>query len=193
MSVVRLSTFCMRYIPTLRVPSRGSCVITAGSVMNGAGSPGQQRWIGSRSRSTSSPVRTTSCDGAAAHGLRPRVGDRLQLLEAAHLRDEPLGRLHLEHVAEPAPDLVQRRRAEAEAHPALGPELVDQQRVPRALDVLEEERRPAGLDDAVVDLGDLEVGIDLGGHANELTLALEERDPLPQVAGRRHVVHPMFR
>jgi hypothetical protein len=37
----------MRYMPTLREPVRGSCVITAGSVMNGAGSPGQQRWIGS--------------------------------------------------------------------------------------------------------------------------------------------------
>ena len=47
-------------MPTLRPPVCGSFVITAGSVMNGAGSPGQQRWIGSRSRSISSPVRTTS-------------------------------------------------------------------------------------------------------------------------------------
>src|SRR3954451_17561677 len=62
MYVVCRSTFCSRYMPTLRVPSRGSCVITAGSVMNGAGSPGQQRWIGSRSRSTSSPVSTISCE-----------------------------------------------------------------------------------------------------------------------------------
>jgi hypothetical protein len=53
----------MRYMPTLRLPVRGSCVITAGSVMNGAGSPGQQRWIGSRPRSTSSPVSTTSWTG----------------------------------------------------------------------------------------------------------------------------------
>ena len=61
--VVRWSTFCIRYMPTLRVPVFGSCVITAGSVMNGAGSTGQQRWIGSRSRSTSSPVSTTSWTG----------------------------------------------------------------------------------------------------------------------------------
>jgi hypothetical protein len=58
-----LSTFCIRYMPTFRVRVFGSCVITAGRVMNGAGSPGQQRWIGSKSRSTSSPVRTTSWTG----------------------------------------------------------------------------------------------------------------------------------
>jgi len=50
----------MRYIPTLRVPSRGSCVITAGSVMNGPASSGQHVWIGSASSVASSPVRTTS-------------------------------------------------------------------------------------------------------------------------------------
>src|SRR3954470_19189416 len=64
MYVVHRSIFCIRYMPTLRLPLRGSFVITAGSVMNGAGSPGQHRWIGSRSRFTSSPVRTTSCTGA---------------------------------------------------------------------------------------------------------------------------------
>ena len=41
-------------MPTLRTPVRGSFVITAGSVMNGAGSPGQQCWMGSASRSGSS-------------------------------------------------------------------------------------------------------------------------------------------
>jgi hypothetical protein len=46
-------------MPTLRVPS-GSFVITAGSVMNGAGSPGQHVWIGRRAMSTSSPVSTIS-------------------------------------------------------------------------------------------------------------------------------------
>ena len=63
MKVVRRSIFCIRYMPTLRLPVRGSCVITAGSVMKGAGSPGQQCWIGSRSRSTSSPSSTTSWHG----------------------------------------------------------------------------------------------------------------------------------
>ena len=53
------------------------------------------------------------------------------------------------------------------------------------LGVLEQERRPPGLDDAVDDLGDLEVGVDLGGDAPKLALALEERDPLAEVSGRR--------
>ena len=46
-----------------------------------------------------------------------------------------------------------------------------------ALRLLEEQRRAAGLDRAVDDLGHLEVRIDLGGDADELALALEERDP----------------
>ncbi len=50
----------MRYRPTFRCPLTGSRVITAGSVMNGAASSGQQVWTGSTPRSTSSPVSTTS-------------------------------------------------------------------------------------------------------------------------------------
>ena len=50
-----------------------------------------------------------------------------------------------------------------------------------ALRVLEQERRPAGLDDAVDDLRDLEVGVDLGGDADELAFLLEEGDPFAQV------------
>ena len=51
----------------------------------------------------------------------------------------------------------------------------------RALRVLEEQRRPARLDDPVDDLRDLEVGVDLGRDAPQLALALEERDPLAEV------------
>jgi hypothetical protein len=47
--------------------------------------------------------------------------------------------------------------------------------------MLEQQRRAAGLDDAVDDLRDLEIGIDLRADADELVLALEERDPVPQV------------
>jgi hypothetical protein len=46
-----------------------------------------------------------------------------------------------------------------------------------ALDVLEQERGPAGLHRAGGDLRYLEVGIDLRGDANQLVFALEERDP----------------
>ena len=179
MKVVRRSTFCIRYMPTLRVPVCGSCVITAGSVMNGAGSPGQQRWIGSRSRSTSSPVSTTSWAGPLRTVFGPRVGDRLQLLEPPDLLREPLRRLHLEHVA----------RAWRRPRRALGASKARHMRrsVPNwlissgwsdALRLGEQQRRPAGLDGAVDDLGDLEVGIDLGVDADELALALEQRDPV---------------
>src|SRR5919109_345050 len=50
-------------MPTFLVPSRGSLVMTAGSVMKGAASPGQHVWMGRRPRSTSSPSRTISCAG----------------------------------------------------------------------------------------------------------------------------------
>ncbi len=124
--------------------------------------------------------------GAAGDRLRARVGDRLQLLEAAHLVHQPLRRLHLEHVLEPRGDVVEALDAEAQAHAPLRAELVDQKRVPCPLRALEQERRPARLDGPVDDLRDLEVGVDLGGDANELTLALEQRDPLAQVSRRSH-------
>ena len=74
-------------------------------------------------------------------------------------------------------DVVELLDAEREAHAPLGAELVDQQRVLGALDVLEQERRPFRLHGAVDDLGDLELGIDLDRDAPQLALALEERDP----------------
>ena len=43
----------------------GPLVTTRGQVISGAGSPGQQVWIGSRPRSMSSPMSTTSCTGPA--------------------------------------------------------------------------------------------------------------------------------
>ena len=52
-------------------------------------------------------------------------------------------------------------------------------------DPLEQERRPTRLDDPVGDLGDLEIGVDLGRDANELILTLEQRDPLAQIGDRR--------
>ena len=121
----------MRYMPTLRCPLRGSRVITAGSVMNGAASPGQQVWIGSAPRSTSSPRRTISWHAPLRTVFGTRVGDRLQLLQAAHLLDETLRRLHLEHVGELRRHVVEPLDAEGEAHPPLGAELVDEQRMAR--------------------------------------------------------------
>ena len=124
--------------------------------------------------------------GGTADGLRPRVGDRLQRLQAADLLGQALRRLHLEHRAELGGRVVEAVHPEREAHAPLGAELVDEERVRRALRVLEEKRRPAGAHGAVDDLGHLEVRIDLGAHADELALALEESNPLAQVGRSRH-------
>src|SRR5207302_5401759 len=118
---------------------------------------------------------------ALAHGARQRVGDGLELLQASDLLHEPGRRLHLEHVRELARNVVELLYPEREAHAPLGPELVDEQRVLRALRSLEEERRAAGLDRAVDDLRDLEIRVDLGGDSNQLTLALEQGNPLAKI------------
>ena len=163
-------------------------MITAGRVMNGAASPGQHVWTGSTPRSTSSPRSTTSWQAPLRTVLGQRVGDRLELPEPAQLVDEALGRLHLEHVGELRADVVEPLDAEGEAHAPLGAELVDEQRVPAPVGPLEQQRRPAGLDGAVDDLRHLEVRVDLGGDADELALALEQRDPRAQVGRRGHGV-----
>ena len=122
---------------------------------------------------------------AARDRLRERVGEALQLPEALHLLHEPLRRLHLDDRLELARDRVEAGLAEGEAHAPLRAELVDEKRVRGALDVQEEERRPAPLDDAVGDLRDLEVRVDLGLDLDELPLPLEQVDPGAQI-GDRH-------
>ena len=184
MNVERRSIFCIRYMPTLRTPVAWSFVITAGSVMNGAGSSGQQRWIGKQVEVDVVAREHELLAGGLRDLLRHRVGDRLELPERAHLVDEPLRRLQLEDLAELVRQVVELLDPEGHAHPLLGAELVDQQRVRGAFRVLEQERGAAGLDDAVDDLRDLEVGVDLGGDADELAFLLEEGDPCAQV-GRR--------
>jgi hypothetical protein len=92
----------------------------------------------------------------------------------------PCGGLSSRHLLELRGDVVERSTPKAR-HMRRSSELVDQERQPRALHVLEQERGAAGLDDAVGDLRDLEVGIDLGRDADELALALEQGDPLAEV------------
>ena len=123
--------------------------------------------------------------GCLGHGLRPRVRDGLELEEPAHLLAEPFWRLHVEDVAELGRDVVEPLDAERHAHALLRAELVDEQRMLGALGVLEQKRRAARLHDAIGDLGDLEVGVDLRRDASQLARALEERDPLAEVSGRR--------
>ena len=68
---------------------------------------GQQRWIGNRPRSTSSPWRTISWQVPLETVFGKRVRDRLQLEQALDLLGDPLGRLHVEHVAELRGGVVQ--------------------------------------------------------------------------------------
>ena len=91
MNVERRSIFCIRYMPTLRTPVARSLVITAGSVMNGAGSSGQQRWIGSTSRFTSSPVSTISWQAALATSFGIESAIDLSLPSERTLSTSPCG------------------------------------------------------------------------------------------------------
>ena len=186
MNVERRSIFCIRYMPTLRLPVFGSCVITAGRVMNGAASSGQQVWIGSRSRFTSSPVSTTSWHGPLRTDFGTRVGDRLELHQAADLVAEALRRLHLEHVAELLADSSSESTPKARHIRRSVPNWLISSGSCEPFGLLEEQRRPAGLHRPVDDLGDLEMRIDLGVDADELALALEQRDPVAEVARGRH-------
>src|SRR5207237_2960423 len=93
---------------------------------------------------------------------------------------------HLAHVLDAPRNVVERVDAERETHAPLRAELIDQQGMLGSLRTLEQERRSAGLHRPVDDLGDLEIRIDLGADAGELALALEQRDPVAQVARRAH-------
>ncbi len=181
MKVVFRSITCIRYMPTLRPPVCGSCVMTAGSVMNGAGSPGQQRWIGRRPRSTSSPRSTISWHAPLPTVFARASATDLSFRSPRTFSRSPSGGCISRTSATALRDVVELLDAEREAHPPLGAELVDQQRMLGALRLLEQQRRPAGLDGSVDDLGDLEIGIDLGRDANEFALALEQRDPLAEI------------
>src|SRR6185503_16183650 len=96
-----------------------------------------------------------------------------------------LRRRHLEHPLDARAEVVQRLDAEGHARAPLGAELVDQERQRAALDVAEQERRAAGLGHAVGDLGDLEVGVDLGRHLVQLALTAQMVEPVAEI-GERH-------
>ena len=194
MKVVRASIFCIRYMPTLRAPVRGSFVITAGQrderrrVARPAALDREQvevDVVAGRARPPgTAPLRTD---------LRHRVGDRLQLRRGrAPSRRGPAA------AAARARPRAARRRSSSRSTPKARhmrrsvPNWLIEQRVRGALRALEEERGPAGLDGAVDDLGDLEVRIDLGGDADELALALEQGDPVAQVRRRGHAAESSF-
>ena len=185
-AVERGPSTCIRYMPTLRVPVRGSRVITAGSVMNGAASPGQHVWIGSAPRSTSSPRSTTSWHAPLRTVFGRESAIDFSFCSPRSFSASPCGGCISSTSASFVATSSSRSTPKREAHAPLGAELVDEQRMVAPLRPLEEQRGPAGLDRAVDDLGHLEVRIDLGADADELALPLEERDPRAQIAGGRH-------
>ncbi len=65
MPMVRLSCRCRRYRPRLRMPESGSLVWVRPRLKKEPPSSGQVKSAGRSSRSTSSPVSTTSCTGAS--------------------------------------------------------------------------------------------------------------------------------
>ena len=171
-------------MPTLRAPVFGSFVMTAGSVMNGAGSPGQQRWIGSRPRSTSAPSKKTSWQGALDTVFGRESATDLSLRSPRTFSRSPSGGC----MSRMSPSLAAASSSVSTPnamHMRFSvPNWLMSSGCSRALGLLEQQRRAAGLHDAIGDLGDLEVGVGLRGDPSQLALALEERDPLAEVSGR---------
>ena len=164
-------------MPTLRVPVRGSFVMTAGSVMNGAASPGQHFWIGSRSRLASSPSRTISWDAARLTVFGRESAIDLSFCSPRTLSTRPAGGCISSTSLSFAATSSSEGDIEREAHPPLGAELVDQQRQLRAIYVLEQQRRAARLHRAVDDLRDLELRVDLGARRGRARPRARARRP----------------
>ena len=171
MKVVRASIFCIRYMPTLRVPVRGSRVITAGRVMNGcrvarpAVLDRQAVEIGLHDDVLRGPLRTLFGSESAR---------RFSLPSPLTFSTSPCGGCISITCWSFAATCVERRLAEGEAHAPFGAELVDEERVGRALRMPEEERRAPGLHRPVDDLRRLEVGVDLRRDLDQLTLTAKQ-------------------
>jgi len=121
--------------------------------------------------------------GGAAHLGRhiQHLAEHRQLLQGVL---HPLGRLRLLQIGQQPTDLPQRLggvRSHAQGHPPRGAEQVAQQRQGRALDPLEQQRRPAGPQSAVTDLGNLQVGVHLDPDALELPEPLQLLDEIPEI------------
>ena len=69
----------------------GPLVITKGQVIKGAASPGQQCWIGNLLKSTSSPSRTISWQGAFLTTLALKLNTFLNIGSLDHASFRPLG------------------------------------------------------------------------------------------------------
>src|SRR6185437_16479117 len=81
--------------------------------------------------------------------------------------------------------------AERPGHPLFAAKEVDDDWHVVAAHVLEEQRWPARLDDAVGDLGDFELGGDGRGDALKLALLLQKRHEVAQILKRHAVPLPL--
>ncbi len=129
-------------------------------------------------------------DGRVLHLLRRDVRDRAELAEGVPHPHEALRQLRLEQRADLLGDLVEGLQPERLEQPPVGAEDVHRQRHVRALDVLEEQRRAAGLVDAVDDLPDLQVRIDFGLDALEVAIALQGAEERAKIVVSHAVQYP---
>ena len=122
--------------------------------------------------------------GRMADGLGRHVQHLLEQRQLVEHVAKPLGRLRfLEECQQPA-HLAQgshRVLPHAQRHPLRRAEQVAQQRHVMALGLLEQQRRPAGLQRAVADFGDLQMRIGLVGDALELADGFQMLDEVAQV------------
>ncbi len=123
--------------------------------------------------------------GRRTHGLRRHVQHLAHDWQAVPGIAQPLGRLGFLQKGQRVADLAQRGqilRAHGQCHTARGAEEIAQDRDLRVLGPLEQQRRPAGAQHPVADLGHLEVRIDRRGDAFQLPLPLQMGHELPQIA-----------
>ena len=118
--------------------------------------------------------------------LGPGAGDAGEVAEGFELRNDALGRPldHAEQISDALRDLVHVVHAQRPCHSPVGAVEVDRQGHLVTLDVLEEQRRPARLDGAVGDLGDLQVAADGLRDATEVALVFKEGDEFSEIAKR---------
>ena len=114
-------------------------------------------------------------------------GELLELAERLDLADEAARHLQLEQAGDALGELVE-RRAQRQFQAPVRAELVHEhghggRRAGRSGRSLEQQRRPVRLAGTVGDLGHLEVGVDLGAHADQLALTLQQLDETAQVHG----------
>ena len=134
--------------------------------MNGPPSSGQVVSTGSLVRSGSRMTTSCTLPSRTVFGIALASGAR-RMSAPSFLDERRAGRRKFDAARARAPRPRRAIGVERHRHAALRTELIGQHRKLRAFDVGEEQRRTAGLDDAIGDLGNLEARIDLRGDLVE--------------------------